>query len=343
MEKRITIRDIARETGVHFTTVSLALRNNPRLSEKTRTKIQKAAREMGYTKDPMVSALVAYRKQKMPVHHQATLAWINDWPDPEGLLAIREFREYLDGILERAHECGYLMEEIRTRSARMSPDKIRRILKARNIRGALLLPLYLRGEIPELPYDTLASITIGHSIQPANMDTVANHHAHTLRTILDRVLEKGYRRIAFWIPAEWDGKVENAWENEMVLLHHRRPDLPQLPRIREIWENFPKQDLTDWMNQNRPDVIISYQNVLDNLQEIGIRVPEDLGYVSPFLNRDEQTFTGIYQNNVQIGRIALDLLIDKIHRNDFGPPLSPTRTLVEGIWNEGETLPDKHP
>ncbi|RRJ95054.1 LacI family DNA-binding transcriptional regulator [Opitutaceae bacterium TAV4] len=36
MPQRVTIRDIARDTGVHFTTVALALRDSPRVNAATR-------------------------------------------------------------------------------------------------------------------------------------------------------------------------------------------------------------------------------------------------------------------------------------------------------------------
>jgi LacI family transcriptional regulator len=46
--KRVTIKDIARELGVHHTTVSLALRNSHLLRDETREKIQARAKKMGY-------------------------------------------------------------------------------------------------------------------------------------------------------------------------------------------------------------------------------------------------------------------------------------------------------
>ena len=47
-ERRVTLADIAREAAVHVTTVSLALRNHPRLPESTRLRIQKLAQTFTY-------------------------------------------------------------------------------------------------------------------------------------------------------------------------------------------------------------------------------------------------------------------------------------------------------
>ena len=46
---------------MHVTTVSLALRNHPRLPQDTRERIQKMAERLGYRPDPFLQALVAYR------------------------------------------------------------------------------------------------------------------------------------------------------------------------------------------------------------------------------------------------------------------------------------------
>ena len=56
--RRVTLADIARVCSVHVTTVSLALRNSPRLPAETRERIQSTARRLGYTPDPWLRALV---------------------------------------------------------------------------------------------------------------------------------------------------------------------------------------------------------------------------------------------------------------------------------------------
>lgn len=47
-KKRVTIKDIAKEMGVHHTTVSLALRNSPLLKDETKETIQTRAKQMNY-------------------------------------------------------------------------------------------------------------------------------------------------------------------------------------------------------------------------------------------------------------------------------------------------------
>jgi hypothetical protein len=44
------------------------------------------------------------------------------------------------------------------------------------------------------------------------------------------------------------------------------------------------------------------------------------------------------KNSFQIGVMAVDLLVDMLHRNERGIPTIPYRLMVEGSWCEGKTL-----
>ena len=47
---KVTLRQIAEKTGVSVNTVSLALRGMSNISDETREKVVRAARELGYQK-----------------------------------------------------------------------------------------------------------------------------------------------------------------------------------------------------------------------------------------------------------------------------------------------------
>lgn len=60
----LTMQDVATAAGVDRTTVSLALRNHPRISLATRKRVQQVADELGYRTHPLVSALMTYRANR---------------------------------------------------------------------------------------------------------------------------------------------------------------------------------------------------------------------------------------------------------------------------------------
>lgn len=58
---RATSLDVARQAGVHQSTVSRALADDPRVAAATRERVRAAARELGYTPDAIARGLVARR------------------------------------------------------------------------------------------------------------------------------------------------------------------------------------------------------------------------------------------------------------------------------------------
>ncbi|MGE9296825.1 MAG: LacI family DNA-binding transcriptional regulator [Puniceicoccales bacterium] len=338
MRPRVTIREIADRVGLHFTTVSLALRNSPRLKESTRLRVQKVAEEMGYTPDPMLASLNAYRQTKRPVQFQATIAWIHNWPSPESLYGSEEFQQYFLGAVDRAKQRGYQIEEFWLREPEMSISKLHRILRARNIQGALIAPQPRHGTFLDLNYSELSAVTFGHSMQPPVLDLVTNHQSHTINRILQHLLSLGYQRIGLCVPEDWNAKVENAWNNAMIILREERPDLPHPQPYWERWDEVATEGLQAWLKKERPDVIISHHNVYHRLQKMGLKMPKDIGFISPFLVRQNEEISGIYQNDFLIGQKGVDMVIGMLQRNELGLPESPVRVLVEGILNPGKTV-----
>src|SRR5688572_29041020 len=60
--KKIRLREIAEQASLSPAGASLALRNHPDISESTRMRVQKIARDLGYAKAPRRSAANAVRR-----------------------------------------------------------------------------------------------------------------------------------------------------------------------------------------------------------------------------------------------------------------------------------------
>ncbi len=72
--KRTTLKDVAMAAGVHHTTVSRALRDDPQISVATCTRVKELARSMEYQADPMLQALSRYRGRNSESSFHGTLA-----------------------------------------------------------------------------------------------------------------------------------------------------------------------------------------------------------------------------------------------------------------------------
>ena len=78
--------------------------------------------------------------------------------------------------------------------------------------------------------------------------------------------------------------------------------------------------------------------VLRSLKRAGYGVPEDIGVAYHSLDEKSRCLSGMKKNSWQIGVMAVDLLIDMLHRNERGIPARPYLLMVEGSWVEGNTL-----
>lgn len=335
-ERRVTIRDIAKEAGVHFTTVGLALRGSSQLPESTRERIKAIAESMGYRPDPMLSALNVYRRSKRPPRYQATLAWINNWPRPEALHANTGFREYFTGAKQRAEQMGYVLEEFWACAPGMTPGRLAGILRARNIEGVLLAPQPHPLSQPPLDCANFAVVSFGYSLKPAIFNVVTNHHFHSMNLVLKKLMDLGYRRIGFFGEEDWDEKVENSWLGGLALARWRNPRLEDVPPLLE--RETMERDLAHWLKEYRPDVVISYSAAVNWLRKLGKRVPEDMGFASLSLGSQEKDLSGLNQNDSRIGQVAVDSVISMLHSGERGIPAVATRILVESDWVEGTTL-----
>ena len=75
-EHRVTLAEVARTAGVHRTTVSMALRDHPRLPRNTRERLKTLATLLGYRPDPALAALNAYRVANSHSSHHTGVAYL---------------------------------------------------------------------------------------------------------------------------------------------------------------------------------------------------------------------------------------------------------------------------
>ena len=138
---RITLEDIAKRCRVSKVTVSLALRDNPRISSSMRLQVQKVAAELGYTPHPMVSALMANLRAARKTKFVCNLAFVTAFPTRDGWKENLSFPRYVEGISSRASELGYGIETHWLGDHANSGAKLSQILINRGIRGIILCPL----------------------------------------------------------------------------------------------------------------------------------------------------------------------------------------------------------
>lgn len=337
---RVTMVDIAKTLGISHTTVSLSLRNHPRISAAMRSKVKQAADEMGYRPDPMLSALSHYRTGSKIKPVQAELAWINTWKNPDQLRQAKEFDLYWEGAEDSARRLGFRLREFRTRDIPL--PRLQSILNACNIHGLLIAPLEdSLNDWLSFPWSDYAVVRFGkRDLYPPTYMVSSNQIANTMLAF-DKILELGYERIGF-VCEFWPNRFHGAgfsWAQRNL------PKMQRLPLLTFNLKDEPKQhqiDLGNWIKKTKPDAIYTDGQYLPELlTNLGYRIPEDIGLATTSIH-DTPIDAGIDQNPKEIGRAAIRALSALMHENNYGIPAIGNEILVKGHWIEGSMLPDRN-
>ncbi|MBI5688954.1 MAG: LacI family DNA-binding transcriptional regulator [Verrucomicrobia bacterium] len=335
--RRVTLRDVALAAGCHYSTVSLALRDHPRLPAETRERVRRVARQLGYVADPLLSSLSSYRTARRPPTFHSNLAWITNHPTADGWREADVFHHYYLGAEERARALGYSLEIFWMRERGMTPARASQILRSRNITGLLISPQPGPGGKLELDWPSFSAVALGYTLASPGLHLVSTHQYRSIKLALQRLAERGYQRIGLVMPDLSDARVDRNWLAGYLVAQQALPLRQRVPHLfPSAWD---ENAFGAWLRRHRPDAIVTKNlEVLPALRRLRRRVPEDLGVAFLTLPQVDGRLSGIDENPREVGAAAADYLAGMIHRNERGVPAMPQRVLIDGSWIEGSTV-----
>jgi LacI family transcriptional regulator len=354
MNDRVTMAVVARQAGVHPTTVSLALRNHPSLPLATRIKLQALAARMGYQRDPALSALVAYRRNSHPVRNKPQLAYITGWDTRWGWKEHPAHLAFFDGAGSKAAELGYQLEHFWLDEPGLTHRRMSQILHTRGITGLVVASQRPGHDAPlDFEWSKFSAVKIDFFPRQQLLHCVTNDQRASVSMAVQRARAAGYRRIGFVMPHWWDEFVNLAWSAGFLAEQQAVPSGDKIPilyfsnrfrsdRLLTAGPDYlvPRDSLEKWIRKYRPEVILSYSPfVKSRLDELGVSIPREIAFVEIFLEKPDGRLAGIHQNCSRVGELAIEILAGQLHQNFCGTPSIPTTTLVEGTWFDGKSLP----
>lgn len=336
------MKSIATAAGVTAATVSLCLRDHPRIPVATRARIKALAQELGYQPNPYVATLMRLRRQGRAPADRPFIGLVCAQRTAQGWRehsapTIRQMRE---GAWERVERRGYQPQEFWLHEAGMSNERFSAMLHARGIRGLLLGPVAEGDPPPVLSWEHFATVSLSVPLPTLPVATVCNDHYSSSLQVVRECHARGYRRPALVLHEGHRWRFQGRWEAGFVVAAGMLPGLAPLPPY-YVTEWRRPAALVDWLKRERPDVVITpAADVLASpLRRAGLRVPQDIGLVLLACPRPGDTCSGIYQNGRLIGASAADALISMLERHERGLPEQATTLMLEGQWNEGKSLP----
>jgi DNA-binding LacI/PurR family transcriptional regulator len=312
----VTIKDIAEVAGVSHTTVSRALRGNPRISAVTIRRIQLIAEELGYVPNNVARGLKTSRSQVLGVIVRRIV-------DPF-------FSEVLQGIEDVLHEAGY---SLFLAASLQDPEREREIIQAmgeRRVDGVIACSTQIwPGNLRHLDRFRVPLVLINNqSIDEPNIQSVYHDDAYGSRQLMQHLLGLGHTSIACIGNARGGRTNAERIQGYQEALVQAGLDLD--PNYVAIGTNGQPDGGVQGMKAlltlaERPTAVVCYNDMMaigaiQAVQQAGLHVPDDVS-ITGFDNIELAAYvtpplTTFHQPKYELGREAaimmLRVLTDKV-------------------------------
>ena len=276
-DRQPTIRDIAKELGLCYSTVSRALSSDPeasrRVAEKTRRRVRHKAEEMHYRPNVLAQGMATGRTGTIGV-----LTYRSHWEAPW---------HQVDQILRTVERRGYqaLVAISRRRRRMCLHERALQIsqLLSRGIDGLLIEASGWEGEAEHIRGavgDRALVATFGHPLQ--GLSGVAVDESGGFFEATEHLIRLGHRRIGF-IGTDWSRAVVGSSKGRGYLRAMRKHGLHPRRIPRRSFPSKPPQDLSHELAAEFTALVCrcdpTAMGVCRGLGEAGLRVPEDVAVV----------------------------------------------------------------
>ncbi len=337
----VSLHTIAQRAGVSAMTVSRVLRKAPRVTEETRARVLRAAQELGYRPDPHLARMMQIMRANKQVRIRAVIAVIREYVPQDDLLGPSYQYVPIDAIRQRAHAHGYEVEEFWLGKDGLTPKRLQKILHARGIEGVIVSPQSVQLPCSRLDYSPFAAVTFGYAMREPALHMCAGNMTLGIQTAAAQLHARGYRRIGVAV-TQWI--VNRSQFGYSGGLFHWQQDLPRKDRVPLLL--LPHNNISrgysafaKWMRAYEPDALISFDTDVPGwLARLGLRVPEDIGFVAHDWTPRMSGYAGIYQRRDHLAAAAVDLIATQLLHHERGVPEVPRQILIPPVWIEGPSV-----
>lgn len=300
-----TMDDVAREAGVSRALVSLVMRGSDKVSDRSRAAVLEAADALGYRPNLSARHLASRRTRTLGMV-------INDLHNPY-------FAAVADGVKAAADAAGY---RLLFNSAFLDDDDERRAIETFidfNVDGVILSGSRVGKRVIEQAAASVPVAVASDPVRSTKVDTVNNDDHLGARLVVEHLVALGHRHIVHIDGGNGAGSKERRTGYVATMTEHGL-DPVVVPGV--FTEASGVTAANEALRTHRGLTAIFAGNdmsalgALDALDAAGRSVPEDVslvGYDNTFVAALRHVgLTTIDQGRDQIGRLAVEMLIERI-------------------------------
>ena len=332
----VSITDIAKKLGISASTVSRALKDHPDISDETKRRVKKLAKDSKYLPNPISQSLKCNRTTNIGVII------------PE--IAHDSFAKAISGIEEIAYQTGY------TTLVCQSNENYEREV----VNSNMLLKQRVAGIIVSISQDTKKSdhfrnlidyrmplVFFDRACDDINANKVVIDDAKSAFHATHYLMERGYKKIAHFAGPKQLGICQRRLKGYSAAV--KKSGLPvndKLIRFGGMSEEDGYRSMDELIKENiLPDAILAVNDpvaigAFQRIKEEGLNIPHDIGLVGFSNNRITSLvnppLTTINQPFYDMGKKAAEILI-RIIQNGIKSAGISTFTLEAELIVRGST------
>jgi LacI family transcriptional regulator len=331
------MRDVARLAGgVHPSTVSLALRNHPGISEATRKRVKAAARKLGYRPDPLLDAFNTHRLEVLPHKALPVIAFVADFESRGTMEKSPHHRALWAGARAAAETLHCQIELFLLGKGQLTPERLNSILRARGIVSLVLgacRPLTPR---VAFEWENYSAVKIESTHLAVPLYTVSSDQRQAARVAYRKLHTAGYRRIGLATTPGAEPRQDELYRAGFLLEQTRWAE-SAIPTL-DLADELDDRVLREWIQTNRIDAIISDRNdIPERLAKLGYTFPEPMGFAGLDVPSDSVNIAGIVADHTRVGAQAVEQVVSLMRTNQRGLPTTASCTFVPVAWRDGPT------
>lgn len=338
-----SLKSIARRTRLSVATVSRALRGSELVNKETRELVAKTAADLGYTRPPLVGAIMSSLRRSAQHSYLGNLALISITKPGEldGIPTHTDYKkfhaDFSDGAAARAEELGFKLSVFNHEPVDKRHAALNRVLKSRGVTGLIFINTQTQADFSDFDWAPFAAVQMDYPISTPVLHTSGIDHHRTVRMALTKLVAMGYRRIGFFIERYKDSRLAYKWSGAFAAFQRGADELTPIPELE--MPTLGKQDFLKWFRRHRPDVLVGHRtDAIEWLRETGVRVPDDVGFLNLNWNESPIPCAGLDLQAHRQGVVCVESVIAQIHQFEKGVPDHPKTIFIEGRWIDGPTL-----
>jgi len=312
----VTIKDVAKISGVSPSTVSRVISNNPRISDATKKIVREAMKKLGYHPNAIAQSLVNRSTSTIGiVMPQSTeRAFLNPF-----------FPQALSGISSAAHEKNYCLLLSTGSTEEEQLISIENIINGGRVDGIIIMYSSVNNVILEAIKELNTSIVIiGKPLEGADKILyVDNDNIEASRSVTNKLIKNGHKKIAYVSgPFEFVVSLDRLDGYRNALLENKVDFDRKL-----IGEgDFTQQGGYECMKkilqcEDRPTAVVVTDDimafgVIEAIKEVGLNIPKDIEIISfnniPLAKFCSPALTSVDIDAYSLGFQASKLIIEQI-------------------------------